>query len=380
MDSGQKYAGMTNSMAEDKKNKNEKTPNEEPREELRDEKTQEFDSSRVERSDSDESNEGIKDDENNEINNEEDEVALKSKKNANLLKRDVSNDDGNPNKRSYSENTEKMNEQTDLKKVKANSKDSISDENGKSGGIVINIEHVKKSFGTNTVLNDINLKLRKGETLVTLGRSGTGKSVILQCIVGLLKPDSGTIRVFSQNIPELEKNELLEIRKKIGFLFQSGALYDSMTVRENLIFPMKRLYDFNDAEMEDKMKEALNNVGLFQAKDKMPSELSGGMRKRIALARTLVLDPEIILYDEPTTGLDPATSREISELILMTQEKFKVASIIVTHDMECAQLTADRVVVLKDGKYIIDGTFDEAEKSEDPFVKSFFEFLPAEKK
>ncbi|CAN5409210.1 hypothetical protein BH10BAC5_BH10BAC5_08300 [soil metagenome] len=280
------------------------------------------------------------------------------------------------------ENKEKVQRDSHISKEKETeilaSKDSVSDK-GKKSGIVINIEHVKKTFGTNTVLQDVNLKVRKGETLVTLGRSGTGKSVILQCIVGLLRPDEGTIRVFSQNIPDLSNSELLEIRKKIGFLFQSGALYDSMTVRENLIFPMKRLYDYNEAEMESRMKEALSNVGLEKAKDKMPSELSGGMRKRIALARTLVLDPEIILYDEPTTGLDPATSREISELILMTQEKFNVASIIVTHDMECAQMTANRVVVLKDGKYIIDGTFDEAERSDDPFVKTFFEFLPAKK-
>ena len=314
-------------------------------------------------------------------------------KEKNLQEADKISLDTNPEKRAYKEkdNTEKMNASADLSpkkesKIQAEKikvKETLSKEEAakdkKGSGIVINIEHVKKTFGTNTVLNDINLKVRKGETLVTLGRSGTGKSVILQCIVGLLTPDEGSIRVFSQEIPKLSKKELLEIRKKIGFLFQSGALYDSMTVKENLIFPMKRLYDYNDAEMETRVKEALNNVGLLKAIDKMPSELSGGMRKRIALARTLVLDPEIILYDEPTTGLDPATSREISELILMTQEKFNVASIIVTHDMECAQMTADRVVVLKDGKYIIDGTFDEAEKSDDPFVKSFFEFLPAAK-
>ena len=251
--------------------------------------------------------------------------------------------------------------------TKADSKDSKN--------FVINIEHVKKSFGSNTVLKDINLKIKEGETVVTLGKSGTGKSVILQCIVGLLYPDEGKILVYGENIPELDKEDLQEIRKKIGFLFQSGALYDSMTVRQNLEFPLRKLTDFNDAEINNKVKEVLQNVGLPNAIDKMPSELSGGMKKRIGLARTLITEPKIMLYDEPTTGLDPATSREISQLILETQKKYKVTSIIVTHDMECAKLTADRMVVLKDGEYIAEGTFDELQKSDDEFVKSFFEGL-----
>lgn len=240
---------------------------------------------------------------------------------------------------------------------------------------VINIEHVKKAFGKNVVLKDINLKVKEGESIVTLGKSGTGKSVILQCIAGLLKPDEGKILVYGENVPTLDDDELQAIRKKIGFLFQSGALYDSMSVRENLSFPLKRLTDLTDAEITAKVIEALENVGLANAIDKMPSELSGGMKKRIGLARTLITDPKIMLYDEPTTGLDPSTSREISQLVLEVQKKYKTTSIIVTHDMECARLVADRIVVLKDGVYVVEGTFDELQKSDDPFVKSFFEGL-----
>lgn len=241
--------------------------------------------------------------------------------------------------------------------------------------IIIDIEHVKKTFGKNEVLKDINLKIAEGESLVTLGKSGTGKSVILQCIVGLLRPEAGKILVFGENIPTLDEDDLQEIRKKIGFLFQSGALYDSMSVRENLEFPLRRLTKLDDAEIKTKVVDALESVGLANAIDKMPSELSGGMKKRIGLARTLITEPKIMLYDEPTTGLDPATSREISNLILEMQKKYKMTSIIVTHDMECAKLVADRIVVLKEGKYISEGTFDELQKSDDPFVHSFFEGL-----
>ncbi|MBP9095474.1 MAG: ABC transporter ATP-binding protein [Ignavibacteria bacterium] len=240
---------------------------------------------------------------------------------------------------------------------------------------VINIENVKKAFGKNVVLKDVNLKVKEGESIVTLGKSGTGKSVILQCIAGLLKPDEGKILVYGENVPSLDDEELQTIRKKIGFLFQSGALYDSMSVRENLSFPLKRLTDLSDEEITTKVIEALKNVGLENAIDKMPSELSGGMKKRIGLARTLITDPKIMLYDEPTTGLDPSTSREISQLVLEVQKKYKTTSIIVTHDMECARMVADRIVVLKDGEYIVEGTFDELQKSDDPFVKSFFEGL-----
>lgn len=239
----------------------------------------------------------------------------------------------------------------------------------------VNIEHVKKAFGNNVVLKDVNLQIKEGESVCTLGKSGTGKSVILQCIAGLLKPDEGKILVYGENIPALDDDELQEIRRKIGFLFQSGALYDSMSVRQNLEFPLRRLTDLTTPEINDKVKEALEQVGLLKSIDKMPSELSGGMKKRIGLARTLITDPKIMLYDEPTTGLDPATSREISKLILEVQKKYKTSSIIVTHDMECARMVSDRMVVLKDGEYIVEGTFQELQKNDDPFVKSFFEGL-----
>lgn len=238
--------------------------------------------------------------------------------------------------------------------------------------ITIDIEHLKKSFGKNEVLKDINLQVEQGETVVTLGKSGTGKSVTLQCIVGLIKPDSGTVKVLGKNIPELSYEALQYIRKKIGFVFQSGALYDSMTVRENLMFPMQRISDMSEDEMEKRVKEVLDDVGLANAIDKMPSELSGGMKKRIGVARTIVMNPEIMLWDEPTTGLDPETTRDMSHLIVDMQKKYNVSSIVVTHDMVCAKIVADRIVVLKDGKYTESGTFEELENSEDKFVRSFF--------
>lgn len=239
---------------------------------------------------------------------------------------------------------------------------------------ILILSKISKSFGSNTVLKEINLEINKGETVTILGKSGTGKSVILKCIIGLLYPDTGSVKVFGENITELNESELKDIRKKIGFLFQSGALYDSMTVRENLEFPLLRSgIHIDQKEMTEKVEEVLNSVGLIDAIDKMPSELSGGMRKRIALARTLILDPGIILYDEPTTGLDPVTSREISELVLKMQEKYKVTSVVVTHDMPCTKLVSNRIVLLKDGILFKEGTFNELEKSDDEFVKGFFE-------
>ena len=243
-----------------------------------------------------------------------------------------------------------------------------------NSGPILQLIDVKKSFGDFAVLKDISLEVKKGETVVLLGKSGTGKSVILKCIIGLEYPTSGTIKVFGgefMNLPEDEENK---VRRRIGFLFQGGALYDSMTVRQNLEFPIVRGPDYKKEDLTPKVEEALQNVGLKEAIDKMPSELSGGMKKRIALARTLMLTPEIILYDEPTTGLDPVTSNEISHLILDMQKKFDVSSLIVTHDMACARLVATRIVVLKDGKFTAEGTFDELEKSDDPFVRGFFEF------
>jgi phospholipid/cholesterol/gamma-HCH transport system ATP-binding protein len=240
--------------------------------------------------------------------------------------------------------------------------------------VVIEMQHLKKSFGNLHVLRDINLTINKGENLAILGQSGTGKSVLIKCIVGLIDIDDGKLLIFGQDISEQKDKKLVEIRKKIGFLFQSGALYDSMTVRENLEFPLRnKLNSLSKEELDSLIKESLHDVGLDQAIDKTPSELSGGMRKRLGLARTLILKPEIMLYDEPTTGLDPITSKEISNLILEVQRKYHTTSIIITHDIECTKLTADRIIVIKDGVSAAEGTFDELEKSEDTWIRSFFE-------
>src|ERR1017187_3105436 len=231
--------------------------------------------------------------------------------------------------------------------------------------VVVEIEHLKKSFGSNKVLTDINLKIGKGENLVVLGKSGSGKSVLIKCLVGLIEPDDGNVILLGKNIADLKIGELNLLRKKVGFLFQSAALYDSMTVRENLEFPLRDLKSKSKEEIETLVTEVLKNVGLEDAIDKMPSELSGGMRKRVGLARTLILKPEIILYDEPTTGLDPITSKEISRLILDVQKKYNTASIIITHDVECARITANKMKILKDGTFIAEGTFQELSVSKD---------------
>lgn len=239
--------------------------------------------------------------------------------------------------------------------------------------VVIAIDKLEKSFGTQSVLKNVSLKLFNGENLVVLGRSGTGKSVLIKCIVGLLSTDKGTIDVFGKNALNLKNEELGAMREKIGFLFQSGALYDSMTVKENLEFPLRRIrMNLSQKERDEKINEVLENVGLADALDKMPSQLSGGMRKRISLARTLVVDPMIMLYDEPTTGLDPITSTEISELILEVQEKYKTSSIIITHDIECALTTANRIIMLAEGEVYAEGTPEEFKTSSDSFVQSFF--------
>ena len=226
--------------------------------------------------------------------------------------------------------------------------------------IVINVEHLYKSFGDNIVLKGINFSLNKGENLVILGKSGAGKSVLIRCIVRLNWPDSGTIEVFGKNILEVVEYELNKIRRKIGYLFQGGALYDSMTIKENLLFPLKRsMTDYPESEYDDLVEEVLKSVGLLDVRNKVPSELSGGMKKRAGLARTLVLKPEIILYDEPTSGLDPFTSEDISELIVTIKEKFNNSSIIVTHDMKCAKKTADRILVMDSGTFISEGKYDD---------------------
>lgn len=239
---------------------------------------------------------------------------------------------------------------------------------------VIEIKNLRKSFGPQEVLKDVSLKLNDGENLVVLGKSGTGKSVLIKCIVGLLKADSGTIDVFDNNVTAMGMKEMGELRQKIGFLFQSGALYDSMTVKQNLEFPLRRIRkDLSEKEINEKVNEALENVGLTDALDKMPSQLSGGMRKRISLARTIVVDPMIMLYDEPTTGLDPVTSDEISSLINEVQKKYKTSSMIITHDIKCALKTADRIIMLEDGEVYKEGKIKDFENSDDPLIKAFFE-------
>ncbi len=239
--------------------------------------------------------------------------------------------------------------------------------------IVTEIEHLSKSFGSNHVLKDINLKIEKGENLVVFGKSGSGKSVLIKCLVGLIQPDKGNVVLFGKTMSNLKDDELNVLRKKVGFLFQSAALYDSMTVRENLEFPLRDSKIKSKEETEALVIEVLKSVGLENAIDKMPSELSGGMRKRVGLARTLILKPELILYDEPTTGLDPITSKEISKLILDVQSKYHAASIIITHDVECARITSNRMIIIKDGVCFAQGTFKELSASTDEWVCSFFE-------
>lgn len=241
--------------------------------------------------------------------------------------------------------------------------------------IVIEIKDLKKSFDELDVLKGLSLDLKRGENLALLGKSGSGKSVLIKCIVQLIKADSGTIKVLNRDLTELNKHEVDELRQKVGYLFQGGALYDSMSVRENLEFPVRRTQKRkkkNKKEMDRMVMEVLDSVGLTEAVDKMPAELSGGMKKRIGLARTLILKPEIILYDEPTTGLDPVTSGEISELMLQVQEKYNTSSIIVTHDMKCVKMTSNKIKLLMDGKFYAEGTFNELSKSDDDNIKGYF--------
>ena len=239
---------------------------------------------------------------------------------------------------------------------------------------VIEIKGLKKSFGDNHVLDGFNLIVPRGENVVVLGKSGSGKSVLIKCIVRLLDPDEGTINVLGENILEMDHDALDRMRVRIGFLFQNSALYDSMTVRENLEFPMRRhWFDISKKDADDRVNEALDNVGLLYAAEMMPADLSGGMRKRIGLARTLILRPEIVLYDEPTTGLDPITGREIVELIMDLQKKYNTSSVIISHDMQVARMTANSVVVLSNGKNHAQGSFDHLKSLDDPQVKQFFE-------
>jgi phospholipid/cholesterol/gamma-HCH transport system ATP-binding protein len=241
---------------------------------------------------------------------------------------------------------------------------------------VIEVERLCKAFGQNRVLNDFTMNLSKGENLAVLGKSGSGKSVLIKCIVRLMEPEQGKIVVLGSNVFDLTQEELDRVRSKVGFLFQSNALYDSMTIRENLEFPLRRHQvkeELETSQVEELIHEALTNVGLEHTVDMMPSELSGGMRKRIALARTLILRPEVILYDEPTTGLDPITARGISYLINDIREKYHTSSVIISHDMSCIRTTSDRVIMLIDGKCYADDAFENLTKSIDPRIKEFFD-------
>jgi phospholipid/cholesterol/gamma-HCH transport system ATP-binding protein len=243
----------------------------------------------------------------------------------------------------------------------------------KQAHTIIDIKNLKKSFGNQKVLDGVTLQLFEKENLVVLGKSGSGKSVLIKCIVKLLRHDEGSITVGNYELTNISEDDLMQVRKKIGFLFQGAALYDSMTVRENLTFALSRLNkEFSKNDIQNKIAEALENVGLPDSIDKMPSELSGGMKKRIGLARTLVVNPKIILYDEPTTGLDPITSNEISHLINDTKTKFNNASIIITHDINCAKTVADRIAMIKDGKIYKEGSLQDFLNDTDPYIQSFF--------
>ena len=237
---------------------------------------------------------------------------------------------------------------------------------------MIEIKNLSKSFEDHLVLDNISLNIPEGENTVIFGKSGSGKSVLLKCIVGLLVPDSGQIIIEGKNILNYSTKELNQLRKQIGFLFQGAALYDSMSVRENLEFPLIRNFNFSPGEIDEKIHNVLGKVSLEEAIDKMPAELSGGMKKRIGLARTIITEPKLILYDEPTTGLDPITSKEISHLIIELEENLDVTSIVVTHDLICAQIVADRAIVLKEAKIFFEGNIKQLVSSNDEFLREFF--------
>jgi len=252
--------------------------------------------------------------------------------------------------------------------------DNIMETINKKSNLIIEITDLKKSYGDNHILEGFNMKLYEGENLVVMGKSGSGKSVMIKCLIGLEKPDSGSIMVMGKDINKLEHWKLDELRTEIGFLFQGSALYDSMSVRENLEFPLRRhtkKFGFIK-DTTPMVMEALESVGLAHTIDLMPNELSGGMKRRIALARTLILQPKIILYDEPTTGLDPITSKEIILLMMSIQKKYNTSSIIITHDVDCARVISNRMILLIDKINYAEGTFKELSVSEDPKIKAFF--------
>ncbi len=239
---------------------------------------------------------------------------------------------------------------------------------------IIKARNLKKSFGENTIIKNVSFDLMKEENLVIMGKSGTGKSVLIKCIIGLLVPDEGELSVMDYNLMDIDADQLNELRRTVGYLFQGGALYDSMTVERNLKFPLRRFPDApSESEIDELVDEVLENVELAHTKHKMPSELSGGMKKRIALARTLIMKPKIMLYDEPTTGLDVITSNEISDLILEMRKKYNISSIIITHDISCVDKTADRIIILDKGEVLNEGSFDEIRKSNDNTIRAYFE-------
>lgn len=240
--------------------------------------------------------------------------------------------------------------------------------------VVLSVQNLDKSFGSNHVLRKFSVDLHRGENLVVLGKSGSGKSVLIKCIIGLMEPDAGTIKVLGEEVTEMNHVALDRMRVKVGFLFQSNALYDSMTVRENLEFPLRRHWiEKRKESVNDLVMEALNNVGLAHTVDMMPAELSGGMRKRIALARTLILKPEIILYDEPTTGLDPITGKEISSLMVEIQKKYNTSAVIISHDINCVKLVSNRIALLIDGQCYATGSYDQLRATNDKKINQFFE-------
>ncbi len=240
-----------------------------------------------------------------------------------------------------------------------------------NGMSYLQIKNLSKRFDDLVVLNDVSFNVKEAENLVVFGRSGTGKSVLLKCIIGLLVPDSGEIFIEDKNVHSLNKNELNNLRKRMSFLFQSAALYDSMSVRENLEFPLLRHFKMTETERRKKIMHTLELVSLTEAIDKMPSELSGGMRKRIGLARSIITDPKLMLYDEPTTGLDPISTKEISELIIRLQKQLNMTSIAVTHDLVCAEIISDRTIFLDKGKIIFEGTIKELKHSNNPMLINF---------
>lgn len=250
-----------------------------------------------------------------------------------------------------------------------------STQNNSQGEVLISIKDLYKSFGDNHVLQGVNLDVHNKENLVVLGRSGTGKSVLIKIICGLLKPDSGIVNVLGQEVAKLNDRELQKFRLQIGFSFQSSALYDSMTIKENLAFPLVRhSKNLTRKEVKTQIESVLDDVGLLQTLNQMPSELSGGQRKRVGIARTLILRPKIMLYDEPTSGLDPITCIEINKLINHVRHKFDTTSIIITHDLTCAKTTGDKVAMLFDGRFIKKGTFDEVFSSDDERIQNFYNY------